>query len=115
MTIKAIILFGVSFLATFFHTPKKRESKSTNFDPEFYAGKYSYLDRNNHRHEIQIDTTLNVKIDTHDLEVKVKDVSADNITYVDTFGYHLKIQANESRPVRFYDESTDQTYQLSIA
>jgi len=78
-------------------------------------GKYQYTDNQSNTHILEINSTDNFKIDRHPLSVRVQTVFQNTLIFVDNFGYKIEIKTNDGQPVAFYDESTNSSYDLSIA
>ncbi|AMV61184.1 Hypothetical protein ADU71_1653 [Pediococcus damnosus] len=36
----------------------------------------------------------------------------EHFTFLDNYGYHIRIRANEERPVSIYDETENETYPI---
>lgn len=109
---RSIIIFLISFLIGFFRTPK-RQKQATHVDPLFFAGTWYFKDAHNRRHKLEVGPDLKLTIDGNDSSAKVSAVNKYQVSYVDRYGYKLEIRANEARPVKFYDESDNNTYDLN--
>ncbi|GAY73184.1 DUF4828 domain-containing protein [Lentilactobacillus kosonis] len=78
-------------------------------------GKYQYTDKQANTHILEINSTDNFKIDRHPLTVRMQQAIQNKLVFVDNFGYKIEIKTNAGQPVKFYDESTNSTYDLSAA
>lgn len=115
---KEMALFGLSLVAGLTSGLSLRKSKPTpkNDSPLFYVGTWQFIDPNNQRrHRLIISPSLDVQIDNHPLHVQVKNLSEQQLTFQDKFGYHLTIHANERRPISFFDEADDCTYPIAAS
>lgn len=105
-------IFLVSFLVGFFHTPKRPAKSTDQIDPLFFAGTWYFTDRRKREHRIEIGPDLQLTIDGENLSAKVSEIQKYEVSYIDRYGYKLEIRANETRPVKFYDESENMTFYL---
>lgn len=102
----------VSFLISLFHTKKAPKNQPDPADPLFFVGTWQFKDHRNRRHQIEISPDLKLSIDGKDMSAKVSLLTRYELSYVDKFGYKLEIRGNEARPIKFYDESENYTYDL---
>ncbi len=108
---RSLLIFIISFCVGLFHMPK-RQKRSESIDPLFFAGTWFFTDQRGHQHEVKIGPDLKLVIDGENLEANVSEIQKYEVTYVDRYGYKLKIQANEARPIKFFDESENCAYNL---
>ena len=111
-----ILLFGVSLAAglssTFTRSGQKHTDNQSSL-PMLFSGTWKYSDHNDHRiHRIQINPDLTLHIDGRKENATVESITAQELVYLDGFGYHLRIHANEQQPVSLYDEADNATYTL---
>ncbi|AYM02842.1 DUF4828 domain-containing protein [Levilactobacillus yiduensis] len=110
-----IALFGISLVAglTGGFSLRKKKDPQPSTSPLFYVGTWQFIDpHNQRRHRLEISPNLDVQIDDHQLQVRVKDLNEQQLTFQDKFGYHLTIHANERQPISFFDEADDCTYAM---
>lgn len=109
---RSLFIFMVSFLISLFHTKKAPKNQPDPADPLFFVGTWQFKDHRNRRHQIEISPDLKLSIDGKDMSAKVSLLTRYELSYVDKFGYKLEIRGNEARPIKFYDESENYTYDL---
>ncbi|GKT03125.1 DUF4828 domain-containing protein [Furfurilactobacillus sp. WILCCON 0119] len=111
-----ILLFGVSVVAgltsTFTRSNKKQSHNQTAL-PMLYSGTWKYANHDDHRvHHLQINPDLSLHIDGRLENATVESINAQELVYLDSFGYHLRVQTTEQLPVALYDEADNATYAL---
>lgn len=100
-------------LTKFFHSAKK-QLKTNDALPKIYAGDWQFTDENNYRvHYLHIDSDLGISLDGRALPGSVLKVSEAELVYLDTYGYHLRVDAIDHQPISVYDEADNRVYQLS--
>ncbi|GHP14730.1 hypothetical protein YK48G_21550 [Lentilactobacillus fungorum] len=109
---RSVLLFLISLVLGLFHTPRASRKQLPKVDPRFFVGSWHFKDRRDRDHKIVIDPDLRLTIDNHDMSAKVSSITRYELSYIDKYGYKLEIRGNEARPVKFYDESENCTYDL---
>lgn len=105
----------VSFLISLFHTKRTPKHRPDPADPMFFVGTWQFKDHRERVHRLEIGPDLKLLIDGKDMSAKVSLLTRYEFSYVDKFGYKLEIRGNEARPIKFYDESENYTYDLQSA
>lgn len=92
---------------------KKPAKDPKGVSPFFFAGTWLYHDQTTDReHELDIRPNYDVYLDGKLLKTVVEALDDYGITFIDRFGYHLIIKANDYRPISIYDEANNETYAI---
>ncbi|KRN63875.1 hypothetical protein IV83_GL000172 [Pediococcus inopinatus] len=112
-----IALVVASFLTGILTSKKLHEQDIPDpGNPLFFVGTWNYrADDSDRIHTIEIRPNLDLFIDSHQVRVKVESWDKYTITFLDNYGYHIRIRANEQRPISIYDETDNETYPILIS
>ncbi|AMV68617.1 DUF4828 domain-containing protein [Pediococcus damnosus] len=111
---KSIALVVASFLTGILTSKKLHKQDLPDPDnPLFFVGSWNYRTNSSNRiHTVEIRPNFDLLIDKHPVKVKVESWDKYSITFLDNYGYHIRIRANEERPVSIYDETENETYPI---
>ena len=103
----------VSFLAKMIRPGKQKQQPSNNL-AGIFAGNWQFVDENNSRiHHLHISLDLSISLDGRALPGSVLNLNEKELVFLDTYGYHLRIDAIDEHPISVYDEADDRVYQLT--
>ncbi|GAF40380.1 hypothetical protein FC83_GL000724 [Agrilactobacillus composti DSM 18527 = JCM 14202] len=96
----------------------KRHAKVVeNVEPDFstiFQGKWAFVDPHTKKeHHMVINEQLKIVIDGKLLDGHIIGLSSDLLTFLDHYGFQLKIFAQDFHPAKIYDESSGETYEIS--
>ncbi len=95
-----------------FHKQKMKQLKTAL--PLIYAGTWLFIDDlSRKKHKLEITVDLRILIDKHELPGKVEQLDEHNLIFLDNYGYHLKVTAQDYHPVTVFDEADNRSYNLS--
>lgn len=76
-----------------------------------YAGDWAFIDpKTNQKHDMAISPDFSIMIDHRELPGRIIGLDADQLVFLDHYGFQLKVFANHNGPSEIYDESSNRTY-----
>ncbi|UDM32422.1 DUF4828 domain-containing protein [Lentilactobacillus laojiaonis] len=110
---RSLLLFTTSLISSFILLNKKHNSnQGSSKNSDLFIGNWNYIDQKNIQHQLVIDKQLNLFIDDQLTNQNAPKVMPYTLYYIDHFGYQLIIKANEVRPITYYDEASNLTFNL---
>lgn len=101
------------FLAKLIRTGKQKQQPSNDL-AGIFSGNWQFTDENNSRvHHLHINLDLSISLDGRALPGSVLNLTEKELVFLDTYGYHLRIDAIDQHPISVYDEADDRVYQLT--
>lgn len=115
---KGILTTGISIVAGlsgYLFGQKKAEAKISENDPKsIYIGNWTFIDQLTKRtHVLTISNDLTITIDAQALPGEIIGLTTTSLTFLDHYGYQLKVIADQEHPVEIYDEAENSTYSIS--
>ncbi|KRL83468.1 DUF4828 domain-containing protein [Ligilactobacillus apodemi] len=78
-----------------------------------YTGNWQFTDELSHRkHCLKITADLRILIDRRELAGQVESLTNKELVFLDGYGYHLRIDAVDGKPISVYDEADNRVYEL---
>ena len=94
--------------------PNKKHGSSTASFAHIFAGEWQFTDENNSRvHHLHIQVDMSISLGGRALPGSVLNLNERELVFLDSYGYHLRIDAIDGHPISVYDEADDRVYQLS--
>ncbi|MFT8465577.1 MAG: DUF4828 domain-containing protein [Liquorilactobacillus satsumensis] len=82
--------------------------------PAYYIGKWNFTDDLNGRiHVLQITEPPDVLIDGRKLPGKIVHLDEKELLFLDNYGYHLRVDLSEHKPISLFDEADNQVYPVT--
>lgn len=76
-----------------------------------YAGDWAFIDSNtNQKHDMTIGSDFSIMIDHRELPGRIIGLDAEQLVFLDHYGFQLKVFAGHKGPTEIYDESSNRTY-----
>ncbi|MCD2255159.1 DUF4828 domain-containing protein [Agrilactobacillus fermenti] len=96
---------------------RRQKHQIGNVEPDFstiFRGKWAFVDSQTQRKHIMfINSDLQIIIDGKLLEGHIIGLNSDLLTFLDHYGFQLKIFAEHQHPIKIYDESSGETYEIA--
>lgn len=114
---RSFALLGASFFIGLTKDIKSITAPKTKVSlPIFYAGHWLFYDELSHRHHnLDISSDLTIRIDERALDGKIEHIDERELSFLDEYGFHLRIDANDQGPVSLFDEADNRTYPIKLA
>ena len=102
-----------NFLEEWLYLRKNKKQTKPVDCTKYFVGNWLYLDTYTKRqHELTVDNQHQVYLDGKLLKTIIEDIDNSQVSFVDSFGYHLIIQATNFKPISIYDEANNETYDI---
>ncbi|GAA2960114.1 hypothetical protein FC48_GL001936 [Ligilactobacillus murinus DSM 20452 = NBRC 14221] len=109
---KGLISLGQTLFSNVINFNKKSKQPQVSL-PLIYAGSWQFIDElSNRTHCLEITTDLRILIDHRELAGQIQTLTAKELIFLDGYGYHLRIDAVDSKPISVYDEADNRVYEL---
>ncbi|WP_261806243.1 DUF4828 domain-containing protein [Lapidilactobacillus luobeiensis] len=106
-------IHGINQVSRFLTQTRHRKQQQKR-EPDLslrYGGDWSFIDpKTNQKHDMAIGRDFTIKIDHKALPGRIIGLDAEQLVFLDHYGFQLKVFANHLGPVEIYDESSNQTY-----
>lgn len=114
---RSFALLGASFFIGLTKDIKSITAPKTKVSlPIFYAGHWLFYDELSHRHHnLDISSDLTIRIDERALNGEVERLDERELSFLDEYGFHLRIDANDQGPISLFDEADNRTYPIKLA
>ncbi|MHC9537756.1 DUF4828 domain-containing protein [Dellaglioa sp. BT-FLS60] len=114
---RSFALIGASFFIGLTKDIKSITAPKTKVSlPTLYAGHWLFYDELSHRHHnLDISSDLTIQIDERILNGKVEHLDERELSFLDEYGFHLRIDANDKGPISLFDEADNRTYPIKLA
>lgn len=90
-----------------------KKKSATNYLTNFYVGKWSFTDDLSGKcHILEVSSTLNILIDGRKLPGKIIKLNDKELTFLDKYGFQLRLDATEKHPVSLFDEADNHVYPI---
>ena len=100
---KGLISLGHTLFSNVINFNKKSKQPQVSL-PLIYAGSWQFIDElSNRTHCLEITTDLR----------QVQMLTSKELIFLDGYGYHLRIDAIDGKPISVYDEADNRVYELS--
>lgn len=110
---KGLISLGQTLFSNVINFNKKSKQPQVSL-PLIYAGSWQFIDElSNRTHCLEITTDLRILIDHRELTGQVQMLTSKELIFLDGYGYHLRIDAVDGKPISVYDEADNRVYELS--
>ncbi|WP_412988399.1 DUF4828 domain-containing protein [Pediococcus siamensis] len=116
--LKNLGLITASFLTGILTSKKLHENDKSEpeTNPLFFVGTWNYRTNDSTRiHAVEIRPNFDLLIDNRPIKAKVEKWDKHSITFLDNYGYHVRITADENRPISIYDETDNETYPILLS
>lgn len=92
---------------------QRHKKNSKQVSPMLFVGSWKLQHSETSRaHFLIIGPDLTINIDHRTIPAQVESLSSDSLVLLDHYGYHITISANESGPIKMFDEADGVTYYI---
>lgn len=109
---KGLISLGHTLFSNVINFNKKSKQPQAPL-PLIYAGSWQFIDElSNRTHCLEITADLRILIDHRELTGQVQMLTPKELIFLDGYGYHLRVDAVDGKPISVYDEADNRVYEL---